>query len=179
MCAWRTMLLRSSSHPDPATDTAHNLPTASNSSLNTLSSYTSTTTSSATTTTTTTTTAATSSALGLPAQPAPLPAVAAKQTTPTKKPVPFQNLGLHSGAASGNLGTVERWLSFFIVSCSSDPRNITLCSSCTCSIHTTKYTHTHTHTHIQKFAHSHHRGCGSFFSFFFFGIFHCTIIITT
>ncbi|KAG9326055.1 hypothetical protein KVV02_000766 [Mortierella alpina] len=30
-----------------------------------------------------------------------------KPATPTKKPVPFQNLGLHSGSASGNLGLVK------------------------------------------------------------------------
>ncbi|KAG0263892.1 hypothetical protein BG011_007846 [Mortierella polycephala] len=30
-----------------------------------------------------------------------------KQSSSTKKPAPFQNLGLHSGAASGNLGLVK------------------------------------------------------------------------
>ncbi|KAF9192647.1 hypothetical protein BGZ50_008354 [Haplosporangium sp. Z 11] len=35
------------------------------------------------------------------------PTPSSKQSSSTKKPAPFQNLGLHSGAASGNLGLVK------------------------------------------------------------------------
>ncbi|KAG0208901.1 hypothetical protein BGX31_002248 [Mortierella sp. GBA43] len=41
------------------------------------------------------------------AQPTYTTAVASRAASQVKKPAPFQNLGLHSGAASGNLGLVK------------------------------------------------------------------------
>ncbi|KAG0197456.1 hypothetical protein BGX28_009064 [Mortierella sp. GBA30] len=111
MAALRAMLqLRSTSQPSSTlpsqyqqqlqVDTSDTQPTHSNSSNNQIN-------------TNTTTNTQSSSLHGLstgsfhPHHPSSGVTPSPKITTPTKKPAPFQNLGLHSGAASGNLGLVK------------------------------------------------------------------------